>query len=198
MFGFGKKKTSRNDTATTLANSYLVSAAPHNHARSPFAYSVILLLAHDEKGAMGVDLAKAHRATLCGEGSPISHLKQPWLRELPLFCGGPVQDAQMWLLTDQSHLIPAPTLQAGPYCFTTNMDFLDRFDTLREPARLKTGVGYCGWAPGQLESEIERGRWWLMPTEVADPFSTPWWSLYMECLNYEIQQRKHEGDPLPA
>ena len=198
MFGFGKKKATANDTVTSLANSYLVSAAPHNHARSPFAYSVILLIAHDEKGALGVDIAKAHKTKVCDEGSPVNDLKQPWLRELPIFCGGPVEDTQMWLLTDQSHLVPEARLKAGPHCFTADMSALYRFDTLSEPVPLKVGAGYCGWGPGQLEGELERGRWWLMPSEVADPYSTPWWILYMECLNYELEQRKREGDPLPA
>jgi len=36
---------------------------------------------------------------------------------------------------------------------------------------LRVFVGYSGWSPGQLESEIEQDAWFVAPSEPTDPFS---------------------------
>ena len=33
-------------------------------------------------------------------------------------------------------------------------------------------VGYAGWAPGQLEAELDQEAWFVVALEPTDPFST--------------------------
>jgi putative transcriptional regulator len=38
-------------------------------------------------------------------------------------------------------------------------------------ASLRVFAGYAGWAPGQLQAEIEEGAWYVLSGEPADPFA---------------------------
>ena len=38
-------------------------------------------------------------------------------------------------------------------------------------AALRVFVGYAGWGPGQLESELADQAWFVVPAAASDPFS---------------------------
>jgi putative transcriptional regulator len=50
---------------------------------------------------------------------------------------------------------------------------LDAPPDLLAPAinRLRVYAGYAGWAPGQLNAEIDEGAWYVVPAEPADAFA---------------------------
>ena len=37
--------------------------------------------------------------------------------------------------------------------------------------RIRVFAGYAGWAPGQLDGELEQDAWVVTPAEPGDPFS---------------------------
>jgi putative transcriptional regulator len=48
-------------------------------------------------------------------------------------------------------------------CLTATLDILKAIAFSGEPADAVFALGYCGWAPGQLENEIALNGWLTVP-----------------------------------
>ncbi|MDH2413993.1 YqgE/AlgH family protein [Nocardioides sp. CER19] len=133
-----------------------------------FADTVVLLLDVDEDGALGVVLNRPSPVT-------VAEVLDQWSGAVAepdvLFHGGPVgTDAALAvaLLRDPADV---------PVGFRTVRGSLGLLD-LDTPAELLAGslsrlrifAGYAGWAPGQLETEVEEGSWYVVPSEALDAF----------------------------
>lgn len=137
-----------------LAGRLLV-ATPLIHT-APFQTSVILLVEHDERGAVGVVLTQPRRVLV---REVFAALAGAAAAPAVLFSGGPVSpDVTVCLSATGGHGLAAWTLvDAGSAPAVTG------------PLRLFTG--YAGWAAGQLEQEIATGAWWVVAAESHDAFS---------------------------
>ncbi len=125
-----------------------------------FEHSVVLLVQHGEGGSWGLVV---NRPT----GVPLSKIfaGEPLLekQEGILFSGGPVGPGRFLLLLRSSRP-PEDSLRV----------FADVYlgwspGALRDARGITDSrifSGYAGWAPGQLEAEIARGDWHLLPAEV--------------------------------
>ena len=152
----------------SLVGSLLVATPA---LRDPsFERSVVLLVAHEPGGAMGVVLNRATEV-------PVSEVLGDWggLAHDPavLFEGGPVQpDSAICVARAR----PGVGRLAG---FQPFFGSLGTVDLGREPEQLRDRVdgvrvfaGYAGWSPGQLEHEIESGSWFTFDALPGDPFMT--------------------------
>jgi putative transcriptional regulator len=152
----------------SLVGSLLV-ATPS--LRDPsFERSVVLLVAHESGGAMGVVLNRATEV-------PVSDVLGDWAQlahdPAVLFEGGPVQPdsaiclararrASDGLAGFRPFFGPLGTVDLG-----AQPDLIqDRVDGVRVFA------GYAGWSPGQLEDEIAGGSWFTFEALPGDPFMT--------------------------
>ena len=55
--------------------------------------------------------------------------------------------------------------------FISDIEWIEGLLQRREPARgLRVYSGYSGWAPGQLQQEIVRGGWHVLPADAAAVF----------------------------
>jgi putative transcriptional regulator len=125
-----------------------------------FERSVVLLVQHGAEGSWGLVI---NRPT----GVPLAKLfaEEPHLgrQEGILFTGGPVGAGRFLLL-----------LRARRRPEASQPVFADVYlgwtpAVLRDPrgiSEFRVYSGYAGWAPGQLEAEIARGDWHLLPAEV--------------------------------
>jgi putative transcriptional regulator len=118
-----------------------------------FARSVILMVQHDENGALGLILNRPLQTTVkevCDEA-----LELPCAVEANLFQGGPCEGPLMVVHRQES----SGQIQVlDDVFFTTDRAQIESL-LLNGEASLKFFVGYAGWSPGQLESEIETGSW---------------------------------------
>jgi len=124
-----------------------------------FADSVVLVMNHLGPAPVGLVVNRPTEI-------PVSHLF-PDLKRLTslhdkVYFGGPVQIGSVWFLFRAARA-PEHAIQAfsGIY-LSTNRDLLLQLLARDKPMdNLRIFIGHAGWAPGQLESEIERGAWTL-------------------------------------
>jgi putative transcriptional regulator len=137
-----------------------------------FARSVIYMCAHSEEGAMGLIINQ--RA---------SHISFPDLLErlgivspdedgsisgnMSIHVGGPVETGRGFVLHSSDYFAEDSTLSIEDgVCLTATIDILRAIAAGHGPNRALLALGYAGWSPGQLESEIQANGWLNCP---ADP-----------------------------
>lgn len=148
-----------------------------------FNRAVVLLLDHDENGALGVVLNRPSPV-------PIGDILAEWsaLTGEPgvLFHGGPVGvDSALAVAT----LPPSYDEAAEPVGWRrlfgdTGIVDLDAPTELVAPAvsALRIFAGYAGWVTDQLEAEIQEGSWYVVPSLPGDVFSSDPEGLWMRVL----------------
>jgi putative transcriptional regulator len=143
--------------AQPAAGKFLVAARGLSDPN--FERSVVLLVQHGAEGSWGLVI---NRPT----GVPLAKLfaEEPGLRRQDgiLFAGGPV-GAGRFLLLLRARRPPEASrpVFADVYLSWTPPPLRDA----RGISELRVYSGYAGWAPGQLEAEIARGDWRLLPAE---------------------------------
>lgn len=130
-----------------------------------FRRTVVLVLRHDDDGALGLVLNRPLPMTT-GEALPA------WQQavSLPgnLFQGGPVGlDGALGLATlTPSADAPLVDRLVGPFGL---LDLnADPAEGLPGVTGVRVFVGHAGWAGGQLEAEVESGDWYVLRPDPAD------------------------------
>ena len=133
-----------------------------------FARTVIYMVRHDENGAMGVvvnrpigDVPMA--AVLDGLGLE-SDAAEGSIR---VHYGGPVEGAAGFVLHSPDYLEPDSLAVDGGYTLTTSVEVVRAIAGGAGPERSLLLFGYSGWGPGQLESEMQRDDWVVVPADEA-------------------------------
>jgi putative transcriptional regulator len=129
-----------------------------------FLQSVTLLVEHNDEGALGLVL---NRPTATTVGQIWEQLTEsPCDLASLLYEGGPCQGLLSVLHTKRG--LASEKVFSGVY-FTQEPKKIDRLiEQQVQPARYF--VGYAGWAPGQLENELEQGSWLTTPAQLDDVF----------------------------
>jgi putative transcriptional regulator len=133
-----------------------------------FDRSVIYMCAHSEQGAMGIIINKT--APMMRFGDLISQLDlapedeamEPpaELMEMPVLFGGPVEQERGFVLHTTDYFTTDSSLPvAENIALTATIDILRAMAKGEGPQRAMLALGYAGWAPGQLENEIQHNGW---------------------------------------
>lgn len=136
-----------------------------------FERTVVLLVAHESGGAMGVVLNRATEVA-------VSEVLGEWgsLAQEPavLFEGGPVQpDSAICIARVRPDLAEQPSGFQPFYGALGTVDLGDEPEKMRESVNAaRVFAGYAGWGPGQLEEEIESGSWFTFEALPGDVFMT--------------------------
>lgn len=140
-----------------------------------FARSVIYICAHSAEGAMGIIVNRPAGSIdfpeLLVQLNIIPDSEQIKLPEnaesMKVLKGGPVETGRGFVLHSSDFFIKDATLPIDDeICLTATLDILKAIATGSGPKHAILALGYAGWAPGQLESEIQRNGWLHCP---ADP-----------------------------
>lgn len=133
-----------------------------------FDRSVIFLCAHSAEGAMGLIVNKP--APELSFADLLAQLKIPASVDLTgtrVHFGGPVEHGRGFVLHSAEYTVQDSSLAvSADFAMTATVDILQDMARGAGPARSLLALGYAGWGPGQLESEIQANGWLTAP---ADP-----------------------------
>lgn len=133
-----------------------------------FTRSVIYLCAHSSEGAMGIIVNQpAPNIRFSDLLVQLDVIPGEGLIELPrngeivrVLKGGPVETQRGFVLHSADYFIENSTLPInGGICLTATLDILKAIANGSGPESAVLALGYAGWAPGQLESEIQANGW---------------------------------------
>ena len=131
-----------------------------------FARSVVYLCAHTDEGAMGLILNQEAPNIKFGELVDQLDLLDdtPQLisdvAEIPVHLGGPVESRRGFVLHSSEFYIEENTLEIEQgVSLTATTDILKAMAVGQGPEQALLALGYAGWAPGQLENEIQSNGW---------------------------------------
>lgn len=142
-----------------------------------FMESVILLISAGTGGSMGLILNKPTATKVSSRFGGTGSMS----RGAPLFFGGPVGGHELLMLR-RADRAPADWAAVADRVFVTNsrMAMMDALMTARTAEEFRVYAGYAGWAAGQLEREIRRGDWYLLPADEAVIFRRDMTKLWPE------------------
>ena len=132
-----------------------------------FARAVVLIVQHDENGAMGLVINRALSTTVAEAWTQVSSV--PYPNEDPLYQGGPCEGPLFVLHRDPARA--QMEVLDGIYLSSDADSVRALVDDATDP--MKFFVGYAGWSPTQLEAELTEGAWQVADIEPALVLSTP-------------------------
>ena len=156
-----------------------------------FTRTVIYICAHTSDGAMGLvvnrlvgsitfpDLLQQLNIDAQGQGE---HIR--------IRSGGPVETGRGFVLHSSDYLEDA-TLRVGEQVgLTATLDILRDIASGQGPKRSLLALGYAGWGPGQLDSEIQSNAWLCVPADeelIFDDQLTDKWERSIEKIGIDFR-----------
>jgi len=146
-----------------------------------FSRSVIYVCAHSSEGAMGIIINQ--RAPNISFAELLEQLKivptedrislPSAMNAMDVHLGGPVETGRGFVLHSADYFKADSTLPINDsVCLTATIDILRDIAKGSGPTQALLALGYAGWAPGQLEDEIQSNGWLNCPANpelVFDP-----------------------------
>jgi putative transcriptional regulator len=148
-----------------------------------FDRTVVLVLEHGEEGSLGLVLNRPGNVEL-EEALPewLAFAAAPQV----VFAGGPVS-------TEAVIALALGDTTEGGDGWVPIIGNLGTIDLARRPSEvparidaLRVFVGYAGWAPGQLEGELDRAAWFVVDFDVEDAFTPEPDELWRRVLRRQV------------
>lgn len=173
----------------TFLRGKLLLAMP-NMGDLRFERSVICLCEHSEQGAMGIIVNR-----------PASHVAYPELmkqleiqlpenhKHISVFTGGPVEPNRGFVLHSADYTQESTLVVSEIVAVTATVEILRAIGSGEGPANSLLALGYSGWAPGQLEAEIQANAWLHTEIDADLLFNTEpvqQWPLGMAKLGVDV------------
>jgi putative transcriptional regulator len=135
-----------------------------------FARSVVLMLEHNDEGALGLVVNRPSSLTL-GEVAESQDLTiHPGALGQPVFVGGPVQPERGFVLHLRDDVPQSVALVDGLFVSGSTEALTKLIGESVEGWRLC--LGFAGWEAGQLEREIREGAWLTAPATAGRVLGT--------------------------
>ncbi|MEF2553112.1 YqgE/AlgH family protein [Aurantimonas sp. A2-1-M11] len=154
----------KNPTDSSLEGHFLIAMPGMGDER--FTRSVIFVCAHSPSGAMGFIINKAQPVgfgellTQLGIVASEGDIRLPKAgREVCVCMGGPVEKGRGFVLHTDDYDSESTVPVADNIALTPTIDILKAISKGVGPKTAIMALGYAGWSPGQLESEIAANGW---------------------------------------
>ena len=161
--------------------SFLIAA---NHLRDPNFYrSVVLMLEHNDQGAMGLVINRPSSMTIA---KALSQQGQISGNDAPVFVGGPVEPTSLFILHNCLALGKRDQeVTSGLFLAGSEDSFEQVVRSEKKPdasVKFRLISGYAGWGEGQLESEVMRGDWYSIPADGSLVLEEDVYGLWERCM----------------
>ncbi|RMF13016.1 MAG: YqgE/AlgH family protein [Alphaproteobacteria bacterium] len=155
-----------------------------------FERAVVFVCSHSEEGAMGLIVNRPFQGLTFRElleqldievGEPVV--------DIPIQVGGPVETGRGFVLHSTDFIQETSLVVTETIALTATVDILKAIAEGKGPRHRLLALGYAGWAPGQLEAEIQANGWLTAPADEELIFNTPLediWPRAMQMLGVDV------------
>lgn len=125
-----------------------------------FERTVIYMCAHSAAGAMGLVINKvADTITFPDLLTQLGIEPTDSTHNIKVHFGGPVDSGRGFVLHSADYVRDGTLLVSDDVALTATLDVLRSMAEGKGPKRSMLALGYAGWAPGQLDAEIQANGW---------------------------------------
>lgn len=183
----------------SLESQFLVSMPQLNDPH--FKQTVILMCKHDHKGAVGIII---NRLTDHLIGDIFKHLKidisSTHYSNKPVLDGGPIYPDLGLVVHNRKFKSQTETWESSmdigeQLRLTSSKDILSDMARGAGPEKAFMSLGYAGWAPGQLEKELQQNDWFTTPADQEILFAGEVdnkWQLSAKLLGIDTNKFSHQ------
>jgi putative transcriptional regulator len=144
-----------------------------------FSKSVVLIIRHGNGGAFGLIINRFVKLTSPKEILALFNAEAPESDALvSVHIGGPVQPASTLVLHSAEFQLERTAGAGNLFAVSPTVDTMIATVRGKGPLKMRIFFGYTGWAPGQLEREIDSGSWVLIDADrdlvFSDDLSSVW------------------------
>jgi putative transcriptional regulator len=176
---------------TSLAGHLLAAMPQMQDPR--FTRSVIYLCAHNQDGAMGLVVNR-----LLDDLTWPALMKQLGVEttttaaagdDRRIHFGGPVESGRGFVLHSADYVEAGTLVIGNNMALTATLEILRAIGRGAGPKRSLLALGYAGWGPGQLDSEIQANGWLNIAADedlVFDPRQADKWQRTLNKLGIDL------------
>ena len=155
-----------------LAGQILISLPSIEDER--FYKSVIYICAHSQEGSMGIIINKSLELNLYPSLLEQLGIDSSYTNKKIFFhYGGPLETGRGFILHSYDFIKKESIPIDYGIVLTSTIDFITDLKKGRGPKISILALGYAGWGPGQLEDELKKGSWLILPADQNLIFNTP-------------------------
>ncbi len=131
-----------------------------------FMRTVIYMCAHTPDGAMGLVVNRlVGSITFPDLLAQLGIDSQGRGEEIRVHFGGPVESGRGFVLHSADYVENGTLVVGDNVALTASIDILKDIARGSGPRRSLLALGYAGWGPGQLDSEIQANGWLSVPAD---------------------------------
>lgn len=176
--------------SNSLRGQFLIAGC---RLRDPnFFRTVVLIVEHGPDGAMGLVINRPMSVTVAQ--ALTGHLELPGKKSELVYSGGPVEPAALFVVHDSECVDPdEPPVVPGVY-MGSSAEVFERIVCCEaqsdEGLHYRVYCGCAGWGPGQLEGELARSDWLVLPAAASYVFHGDPYAVWDELLAQSYQARR--------
>ena len=157
-----------------------------------FIKSVVYLCSHDRDGAMGFVINKKLKDfSLSDLAVPLDLAPKNNLQDMFLYQGGPIEKIRGFVLHSAEYFKPGTYQVDQKIAVSSSLDVLKDIAYGTGPVDHLVALGYCTWAPSQLEKELMSNDWFVSDASNTLLFHTDdqdKWQLAMDQTNIDLSR----------
>ncbi len=156
-----------------------------------FRETVVLLIDYNVNGASGLIINRPTKVTLAEVLPSMQGLKK---RSDAVYYGGPVENNVLLMLIRSGENPEEAVRVFGDVFVSASKNTLERMiGSKKTEKQLRTYSGYAGWMARQLDWEVSRGDWLIVPADARSIFESDasgiWRELFRRGSAIQVQNR---------